>query len=85
LSSLGVESGDVLALEGSALSASSVATLMDSLTRSPLFQGPQMSSLQKENIGSQPIIKYQVKVLLTPSAQQTTAAQPALVAASGGT
>ena len=85
LSSLGVESGNVLALEGSALSASSVATLMDSLTRSPLFQGPQMSSLQKENIGSQPIIKYQVKVLLTPSAQQTTAAQPALVAASGGT
>jgi Tfp pilus assembly protein PilN len=85
LTTLGVESGNTLALEGVALSATSVATLMDSLTRSPLFQGPQMSSIQKENIGGQPTVKYQVKVLLTPPTQPQAAPPPAVAASSGGT
>jgi type IV pilus assembly protein PilM len=84
LTSLGVESGNTLALEGSALSATSVATMMESLTRSPLFQGPQMSSIQKENIAGQPTTRYQVKVLLTPSAQPETVNPPAVAAVTGG-
>jgi len=85
LTSLGVESGNLLALEGSALSATSVATMMESLARSPLFQGPQMSSIQKENLAGQPTIKYQVKALLTPSSQSQTTSPAAVAAVSGGT
>lgn len=86
LTTLGVESGNILALEGFALSAASVATLMDSLARSPLFQGPQMSSIQKQTIGGQPTVKYQVKVLLTPPTQPQSqaVAPPAAPVSSGG-
>ncbi len=84
LGDLEVESGNVLALQGSALSATSVATLMDSLTRSPLFQGPQMSSLEEQTLGGQPLVKYQVKVLLNPPAREQAAAAQLPTPASGG-
>jgi type IV pilus assembly protein PilM len=78
LTNLGVESGNTLALEGIAGSASSVATLMESLTRSPLFSGPQMSSITKDSSGAGSLVRYKVKVVLTPPTPRSqTPSQPA--------
>jgi type IV pilus assembly protein PilM len=79
LTNLGTESGNVLSLEGVALSADSVATLMDSLTRSALFSGPRMTSIQKDTSGRHALVKYQMKVTVTqppPEARAPAGAPP---------
>jgi len=87
LTNLGVDSGNALALEGIAGSASSVATLMESLTRSPLFSGPEMSSITKDSSGARSLVRYQVKVVLTPPTPRSQAppqlAGPQAVAVGG--
>jgi type IV pilus assembly protein PilM len=75
LTSLGFDSGNALSLEGVAFSATSVASLMESLTRSALFSGPQMSSITKESSTGRQLVRYQVKVVLTPPVQS---AQPTM-------
>jgi type IV pilus assembly protein PilM len=77
LTSVRVESGNTLRLEGYALSASSVATLMESFARSPLFSGPQMSSIVKQTVGPSTVVKYEVKVGVTPPVPPTPAAATA--------
>lgn len=91
LTSVRVESGNTLRLEGYALSAASVATLMESFARSPLFSGPQMSSIVKQNVGANTVVKYDVKVGVTPpttpappSAATTGPPLPAVEAAATG-
>ncbi len=78
LNSLAMESGNTLALGGIAASAGSVATLMESLTRSPLFSGPQMSSMTKDSSGGGSLVKYQVKVGITPPSAASSTALSAL-------
>jgi len=67
LTNLGTSSGNVLQLEGLALSADSVATLMDSLIRSPLFSRPRLAYVQKETVGRRPLVKYQIQVVVSQS------------------
>jgi Tfp pilus assembly protein PilN len=78
LTSLGVESGNSLALEGTALSATSVAVLMEALTRSPLFVNPEMRSIQKDtSVASHTLVRYQVRTqLVPPSLASSPAAAP---------
>jgi len=77
LNGLGMESGNTLSFDGIAASAGSVATLMESLTRSPLFSGPQMSSITKDSSGGGSLVKYQVKVGITPPPAASPPAQSA--------
>jgi type IV pilus assembly protein PilM len=68
LTNLQVDSGNTLTMAGLALSADSVATLMDSLTRSRLFAGPRMTFVQKDTAGRRPLVRYQIKVTVTQPA-----------------
>jgi len=66
LTNLSTESANLLSFEGGALSADAVATLMDSLAQSPLFQFPHMTYVQKDTTKSRPIVKFQIKVQVAP-------------------
>jgi len=66
LTNLTTDAGNLLSLEGGALSADSVATLMDSLTHSALFEAPRMTFIQKDTSGRQMVVKFQIKVLVRP-------------------
>jgi Tfp pilus assembly protein PilN len=74
LTGLNADAGNTLELDGVAASAASVATLMESLTRSPLFSGPQMTSITKDSARERSVVRYQVQVVLTPPAQSQGAA-----------
>ena len=76
LSSLGMEAGNTLSLQGTALSAGSVARLMESFTRSRLFRAPQMSSVTQESARGRGFVKYEVKVQVSPP-KQAAALPPA--------
>jgi type IV pilus assembly protein PilM len=72
-------STNMLSLKGGALSADSVATLMDSLTRSALFEMPNMKSIQKDTTKSIPVVKFEIKVMVrqpapAPPSQQSAPA-----------
>jgi len=78
LTSVTLAPGNSLALDGMALSANSVATLMEALTHAPLFRNPEMTSLQKNASGaSSALVKYQVKVQLVVPPPAGAAAAPA--------
>jgi type IV pilus assembly protein PilM len=63
-----------LSLEGISVSADNVATLMDYLTRSPLFAMPRVTSITQRRIGKRELLRYQIKVMVIQPA--TTPAAP---------
>lgn len=85
LTNLSSDSTNSLSLEGGAMSADSVATLMDSLARSPLFSMPRMTSIQKDPSKSQPTVKFQIKVSVSqPAAIAVAPAHPGPAVPAGG-
>jgi type IV pilus assembly protein PilM len=67
--------GNRLSLEGNAMSADSVATLMEFLTRSPLFRNPNMASITKARTGKRTVVKYRIGVGVVPPSKALAQAQ----------
>ncbi len=85
LTSVQVQSGGTLALEGRALSPNSVAVLMEALVQSPLFRNPQLASMSKDNlVRGGTVVRYVVRAQLTPPAQAKARAGAPPGAASPG-
>jgi Tfp pilus assembly protein PilN len=82
---LSTDSSNVLSLTGSAFTADSVATLMDSLTQSELFTMPDRTYIQKDTSEGRLLVKFQIKVQVTPPKAPAPAVAPATAAGPAST
>ncbi|MFB3880099.1 MAG: pilus assembly protein PilM [Armatimonadota bacterium] len=66
LTGLGTTGTSQLVLDGTALSANSVATLMDSLIQSPLFARPRVTRIAERKLGGREVVQYSIEVVVVP-------------------
>jgi type IV pilus assembly protein PilM len=64
------ERGDMLSLDGTALSPDAVADLMEYLIEAPLFAMPRMIQMRKGSVGRTPVVRYTIKARVVPPRKQ---------------
>jgi len=88
LTGLKTSGSNQLVLDGAAMSADSVATLMDSLIQSPLFARPRVTRITERKLGTSEVVQYTIEVVVVPPPEPTVpppeGVEPPRVFSSGG-